>query len=42
MDRIDGPYRLEIDYIGVVNDNTHSEYFAYEGYTMPVPFTSGM
>ncbi|PAV86140.1 hypothetical protein WR25_24445 [Diploscapter pachys] len=42
MDRIDGPYKLEIDYIGVVNDNTHSEYFAYEGYTMPVPFTSGM
>ncbi|KAI6237306.1 CIA30 domain-containing protein [Aphelenchoides besseyi] len=35
MDRIDGPFRLEIDYIGVVKDWTHNEKFAYETYNIP-------
>ncbi|EGT45397.1 hypothetical protein CAEBREN_23206 [Caenorhabditis brenneri] len=41
MDRIDGDFRLEIDYIGVYNDTTHVEDFAYETYTLPVFNTHG-
>lgn len=36
MDRVDGPFKLEVDYIGVVNDTTHEEDFAYEKYSLPV------
>lgn len=36
MDRIDGPFQLEIDYIGVINDRTHQEAFAYEKYNLPI------
>jgi NADH dehydrogenase [ubiquinone] 1 alpha subcomplex assembly factor 1 len=36
MDRIDGKFQLEIDYIGVVNDQTHKERFAYEEYNLPI------
>lgn len=42
MDRVDGPFKLEIDYIGVINDRTHEEVFAYETYSLPVYNTSGM
>ncbi|CAP30433.1 Protein CBR-NUAF-1 [Caenorhabditis briggsae] len=41
MDRIDGDFKLEIDYIGVYNDTTHVEDFAYETYTLPVFNTHG-
>lgn len=41
MDRIDGDFRLELDYIGVYNDTTHNEDFAYETYTLPVFNTHG-
>ncbi|PIO77640.1 Complex I intermediate-associated protein 30 [Teladorsagia circumcincta] len=36
MDRIDGEFQLELDYIGVYNDQTHFEKFAYETYTLPL------
>ncbi|KAH7730304.1 Protein NUAF-1 [Aphelenchoides avenae] len=39
MDRIDGPFELEIDFIGAYNDTTHKEQFAYEGYVMPMIYT---
>jgi hypothetical protein len=42
MDRVDGPFQLEIDYIGVVNDRTHEEVFAYEKYSLPVYTVIGM
>lgn len=35
MDRYTGPYNLEIDYIGVVNDPIHEERCAYEHYYVP-------
>lgn len=35
MDRIDGPFALEIDWIGVYNDRSHRETFAYESYKRP-------
>lgn len=35
MDGIDGPFHLEIDYIGVLRDNNDSEEFAYETYKTP-------
>jgi len=37
MDNLEGPFRLEIDFIGVTNDKTHTEELAYE--TFNTPFT---
>uniref|UniRef100_A0A914N1J0 NADH:ubiquinone oxidoreductase intermediate-associated protein 30 domain-containing protein n=1 Tax=Meloidogyne incognita TaxID=6306 RepID=A0A914N1J0_MELIC len=37
MDNLEGPFRLEIDFIGVTNDRTHTEELAYE--TFNTPFT---
>lgn len=34
-DKINGPFSLEIDYIGMVYDPTHKEEFAYEMYQLP-------
>lgn len=42
MDRIDGDFRLELDYIGVYNDHTHLEDFAYETYVLPLWNTDGI
>ena len=36
MDRIDGEFQLEIDYIGCYNDRSHEEKFAYEHYSIPM------
>lgn len=36
-DRIEGPYSLEIDYIGLQNKPEHHETFAYESYNTPYP-----
>ena len=36
MDRQSGPFRLEVDFIGVVQDHTHKEKFAYESYNLPI------
>lgn len=35
MDGVPGPFRLEIDFIGVVRDNESKEEFAYEMYRIP-------
>ncbi|KAK5970285.1 Complex I intermediate-associated protein 30 mitochondrial [Trichostrongylus colubriformis] len=42
MDRIDGEFQLELDYIGVYNDHTHLENFAYETYVLPLWNTHGI
>ncbi|CAJ0586468.1 unnamed protein product, partial [Mesorhabditis spiculigera] len=42
MDRVDGPFRLELEFIGVVKDWTHREKFAYETYVIPMWNTAGM
>uniref|UniRef100_A0AAF5D2J6 CIA30 domain-containing protein n=1 Tax=Strongyloides stercoralis TaxID=6248 RepID=A0AAF5D2J6_STRER len=41
MDRMDGPFNLEIDFIGVTHDKSHKEEFAYETYVAPVWNTQG-
>ncbi|KAI6175210.1 CIA30 domain-containing protein [Aphelenchoides fujianensis] len=35
MDRIDGPFRLEVEFIGVIKDWKHDEKLAYEQYSIP-------
>jgi len=42
MDRIDGDFRLELGFVGAVNDITHAEKFAYEQYQLPVYTTVGI
>ncbi|VDM38194.1 unnamed protein product [Toxocara canis] len=36
MDRIDGEFCLELDFIGVCHDRSHTEKFAYETYSLPI------
>jgi len=38
FDRVDGPFNLEIDFIGVYKDETHFEEFAYESYKAPFAY----
>ncbi|GMR59420.1 hypothetical protein PMAYCL1PPCAC_29615 [Pristionchus mayeri] len=42
MDRVDGPFAFEIDWIGVVHDRSHIEETAYETYTLPLWNTHGI
>ncbi|GMS80384.1 hypothetical protein PENTCL1PPCAC_2559 [Pristionchus entomophagus] len=42
MDRMDGPFALELDWIGVVHDRSHVEETAYETYTLPLWNTHGI
>ncbi len=35
VDRIDGPFEVELAWIGVWNDKTHQERMAYEVYKQP-------
>jgi len=32
MDNASGPFRLELDYIGIIHDETHTHTFEYEMY----------
>ncbi|XP_053801272.1 complex I intermediate-associated protein 30, mitochondrial isoform X2 [Vidua chalybeata] len=36
-DKVDGPFQLEIDFIGLLNDRAHKEKFAYEAYDKNTP-----
>ncbi|XP_027498100.1 complex I intermediate-associated protein 30, mitochondrial isoform X2 [Corapipo altera] len=36
-DKVDGPFQLEIDFIGLLNDRAHTEEFAYEMYDKNTP-----
>lgn len=36
MDRIDGDFKLEVGFVGVTNDTSHLERFAYEAYQLPI------
>lgn len=36
-DKIDGPFQLEIDFIGLLKDRAHREEFAYEAYDKNTP-----
>lgn len=36
MDRTNGPFRLEVAFIGVLKDNTYVEEHSYEAYSIPV------
>nr|CAG4641836.1 EOG090X091L [Eurycercus lamellatus] len=40
-DKINAPFRLEIDYIGLEYDPSHKEETAYETYRMPNPYFAG-
>jgi hypothetical protein len=42
MDRIDGPFQLELAYIGVCHDHSHMEHFAYEQYSTPILHADSM
>ncbi|NWX81941.1 CIA30 protein, partial [Nothoprocta ornata] len=33
-DKVNGPFQLEIDFIGLINDRAHTEEFAYEKYDL--------
>jgi hypothetical protein len=37
MDRIDGPFKFELAFIGVTHDISHKETFAYETYNVVPP-----
>ena len=39
-DGVDGPFQLEIDWIGVVYDETHNDTFVYESYEQGQYFLS--
>jgi len=41
MDKIEGDFKLEIDFMGATHDMTHKEKFAYEKYQLPVFTTHG-
>lgn len=36
-DKVDGPFQLEIDFIGLLKDRAHREEFAYETYDKNTP-----
>ncbi|NWT70174.1 CIA30 protein, partial [Prunella himalayana] len=36
-DKVNGPFQLEIDFIGLLNDRAHREKFAYEAYDKNTP-----
>uniref|UniRef100_A0A0N5AXW4 CIA30 domain-containing protein n=1 Tax=Syphacia muris TaxID=451379 RepID=A0A0N5AXW4_9BILA len=41
MDRMDGEFSLELDFIGITHDQSHREQFAYEVYSLPLFNTRG-
>lgn len=42
MDRMDGEFSLELDFVGVCHDRSHRENFAYEAYALPIFNTKGI